>query len=181
MRVLKTMMLTATFLAVSGVADGLCNRAVAAVPAGTAITINAADRDAAETLVDFVQKTRIQAGLPALSRQPLLDDAAAARAMSLASGTAAPDLRQGLIQAHYIPMQDIALEARASADPGQPLDIWQGTDATVGAFVTPGMTDVGVARVANPTPNGPNDAFIWVVILAQPLRAAPESSPTAPR
>ncbi|TWB33641.1 hypothetical protein [Nitrospirillum pindoramense] len=177
MRVLKTMMLTATLLAVGDMAGGFCNQAVAAVPAGTAITMNAADRDAAETLVDFVQKTRIQAGLPALSRQPLLDDAAAARAMSLASGTTAPDLRQGLLQAHYIPMQDIALEARASGDPGQPLDIWQGTDATVGAFVTPGMTDVGVARVANPTPTGPNDAFIWVVILAQPLRAAPENSP----
>ncbi|MDG3440835.1 hypothetical protein [Nitrospirillum amazonense] len=180
MRVLKTLMLTTALLASGGAVDVLFNQAVAAVPAGTPVTMNAADRQAAETLVDFLQKTRIQAGLPALSRQPVLDDAAAARAMALASGTQTPDLRQGLIHSLYVPMQDIALEARASGDPGQPLAIWQDTGSTVGALATPGMTDVGVARVANPAPNGPNDAYIWVVVLAQPLRT-PAESPDSPR
>ncbi|WP_044559631.1 hypothetical protein [Azospirillum sp. B4] len=180
MRVLATLMLGTALVAAGGAVDGLCSRAVAAVPAGTPVTMGAADRAAAETLVDFLQKTRIQANLPALNRQPVLDEAAAARALALASGTQTPDLRQGLLRAFYVPMQDIALEARASGDPGQPLAIWQDTAATVGALSTPGMTDVGVARVANPTPNGPNDAYIWVVVLAQPLRT-PAESPDSPR
>ncbi|MDE1148570.1 MAG: hypothetical protein PW843_18460 [Azospirillaceae bacterium] len=180
MRVLATLMLTTGILVAGGALDGTCNRASAAVPVGTPVTMGQADRAAAETLMDFLQKTRIQAGLPALTRQPVLDDAAAARALALASGMETPDLRQGLIHALYVPMQDIALEARASGDPGQPLAIWQDTGSTVGALATPGMTDVGVARVPNATPGGPNDAYIWVVVLAQPLRA-PAESPDSPR
>ena len=142
-----------------------------AVPAGAA---SVDDSAAVQDLTALLQKSRINAGQPPLTVQPLLAAVAAGRAVALSGAAPVGDVHDVLVAHHYIPMQVVVLDARAGSDPSQALAVWQGDSATRNAALTPGISEVGVARMPNPATRGPNDAYIWEVVLAQPLNAPPE-------
>lgn len=132
------------------------------------------DGAAIQDLTALLQKTRIEAGQPPLVVQPLLAEVAAGRAVALSGAAPLGDVHDVLVAHHYIPMQVVVLDARAGSDPSQALAVWEGDSATRGAVLTPGLREVGVSRMPNPATRGPNDAYIWEVVLAQPLNVPPE-------
>lgn len=155
---------------------GLILAALVAVSRPALAALPADDAAAVADLTALLQKQRVDAGLAPLTVQPLLTAVAAGRAVAL-SGDAAgggTDVQATLAAQHYIAMQVVVLDARAGAQPTQALAVWQGNPATAAAALTPGLSEVGVMRMANPQATGPNDAYVWEVVLAQPLAARPE-------
>lgn len=128
-------------------------------------------------LYGLVLEERQRVGVAGLTRHPLLDAVAAEQARALALGGGRPDGNAVLAALHrqrYIPMQDAVLAARAGDDPLQVLDILVRDPDTGFALANPVFQEIGLARVPNPRTQGPNDAQVWVLVLAKPLRAAPE-------
>lgn len=159
---------------------GLILAALVAVSRPALAALPSDDVAAVADLTALLQKQRVDAGLAPLTVQPLLTAVAAGRAVALsgdASGDASgggTDVQAVLAARHYIAMQVVVLDARAGAQPTQALAVWQGDPATAAAALTPGLSEVGVMRMANPQATGPNDAYVWEVVLAQPLAARPE-------
>jgi hypothetical protein len=83
-----------------------------------------------------------------------------------------------LLEHFYIPMQLDVLVAVNGSDAVGAIDQWRRSQwPTLG---DPALQEVGSAVLWNPEANGPNSRYIWVAVLARPLRT-PAESPESPR
>lgn len=93
------------------------------------------------------------------------------------AGPAKPDLaavEASLLERFYIPMQLDVLVSVAGSDPQGAIDQWRRSNwPTIG---DPVLQEVGTAVLWNPGAGGPNGSYIWVAVLARPLRTPAESA-----
>lgn len=138
--------------------------------------------DPVVALADLVQQRRAGQGLSPLARSAALDAAALDHALETAErGRGAPagpggGVREALVRRFYIPMADATLVAEAGAEPAQALASWLGDTGTAGALASTTFEEIGLAQVPNPRSRHANDAYVWVVVLAKPLRTPAESA-----
>lgn len=154
----------------------LCGFVVPTVPAA------AQERSA---LTAALNRERQLTEVPPLSVSPDLSRAAdeiAMRALANAAavpgaGPAKPDLaavESSLLEHFYIPMQLDVLVSMAGSDPQSAIDQWRRSHwPTIG---DPVLQEVGTAVLWNPGASGPNGSYIWVAVLARPLRTPAESA-----
>ena len=92
-----------------------------------------------------------------------------------------PDIdavRASLIEHLYVPMQLEVLVAVAGKDSQVAMDLWR--RAHLSSLADPALEEIGTAVLWNPGQTGPNNEYIWVAVLAKPLRT-PAESPASPR
>jgi hypothetical protein len=124
----------------------------------------------------------LRSGLPPLVPQADLIAAATAVATDTPAGPDrtlpipdADQIKQGLVSRLYIPMELDVLIALAGADGAAAAAVWNGTADTRGSLQNPALQEIGTAVAPNPKSTGPNDAYLWVALLARPLRTPAES------
>lgn len=93
------------------------------------------------------------------------------------AGLAKPDLtavEASLLERFYIPMQLDVLVSMAGSDPQGAVDQWRRSDWPT--IADPVLQEVGTAVLWNSGASSPNGAYIWVAVLARPLRTPAESA-----
>lgn len=102
--------------------------------------------------------------------------AIAGAAGSPAAALAKPDIaavEASLLERFYIPMQLDVLVSVAGSDAQEAVDQWRRSGwPTVG---DPALQEVGTAVLWNPDAPGPGSRYLWVAVLARPLRTPAES------
>lgn len=129
-----------------------------------------------ETLRILINKMRINARAKPVRSEPRLTLVARRMADAVARGLDAQgvlnDVAQRLDGAGYYRRAHVALLRGGEPDAQAILSAWQSNRDTAGVLLTANMEEIGVALVRNENgaPNLPRD--VWVVVLADPLRAA---------
>lgn len=153
--------------------------ALAGPPAGIAFAQDAAG------LARVVNAARAEVHATPLSLSSALNRAAdevAMRALSEAEpAPGKPDVeavRASLLEQLYIPMQVDVLVARAGEDPRAAVALWR--QAQGSGLGDAALQELGTAVLWNPNATGAQERYVWVAVLARPLRT-PAESPESPR
>lgn len=129
-----------------------------------------------EALRILINRMRIAARAKPVRAEPRLTLVARRMADAVARGLDAQgvlnDVAQRLDGAGYYRRAHVALLRGGEPDADAVLSAWRANRDTAGVLLTANMEEIGIALVRNGSaaPNLPRD--IWVVVLADPLRAA---------
>lgn len=149
---------------------------LAAVPSLPGMAFAQVERAAEDVLRTEINQMRMSARARPLRMEPRLTLVAQRMADAVGRGADAQgilnDVAQRLDGADYIRRAHVALLRGGQPTPEGVLARWRADGGSAGALMTANLEEIGIAFLANEdaAPNLPRD--IWVVVLADPLRAA---------